>query len=63
MMLSLILDFYRGASERLYQGEDLKNILKSEYLEFIGGMRFIPTEEMDKIRQNWIRVQEDWLVG
>ena len=62
MMLCLILDFYRGARDHLFQGDDLKNILKSEYLDFIGGMRFIPTEEMDKIRQTWIRVQEDWLV-
>ena len=62
MMLCIILDFYRGARERLRQGEDLKEILKSEHLEFMGRMRFIPTEEMEKIRQTWIRIQEDWLV-
>ena len=62
MMLCIILDFYQGARERLRQGEDLKEILKSEHLEFMGRMRFISTEEMEKIRQTWIRIQEDWLV-
>jgi len=62
LMLCMILDFYQGARTRLRQGEDLKTILQSEHLEFIGRARYIPQEEIESIRQNWIRIQEDWLV-
>ncbi len=62
IMLSMILDFYRGARNRLHQGENLRDILQSEHLEFIGKARYIPKEETETIRQNWIKVQEDWLV-
>ncbi|MCP4399572.1 MAG: V-type ATP synthase subunit A [bacterium] len=61
-MLSLILDFYQGARQRLSAGEELTEILKSEHLEFIGKIRFIPGEEAtQQIRDTWIRVQEDWI--
>ncbi len=61
-MLSLILDFYQGARQRLSAGEELNEILKSEHLEFIGKIRFIPGEEAtQQIRDTWIRVQEDWI--
>ncbi len=61
-MLSLILDFYQGARQRLSAGEELQEILKSEHLEFIGKIRFIPGEEAtQQIRDTWIRVQEDWI--
>ncbi len=62
MMLCLILDFYRGARARLRRGENLQDIMRSEHLNFIGKMRFIPIENMEQIRQTWIRVQEDWMV-
>ncbi|GAK59872.1 V-type ATP synthase alpha chain [Candidatus Vecturithrix granuli] len=62
MMLCMILDFYRGARERLHKGEDLQTILQSEHLEFIGKARYVPQEEIETIRQTWIRIQEDWLV-
>ncbi len=62
MMLSLILDVYRGARDHLRQGMDLKEILQSEYVQFVGKMRFIPSEEMGTIRQMWERIQENWLV-
>ena len=59
-MLSLILDFNRLAQQRLNQGEELKAILQSEHLDFIGKMRFIPGEEAtQQIRDTWIRVQEE----
>ena len=61
MMLSMMLDFYRGAKERLRRGEELKAILQSEFLDFMGKMRFIPTSDMEKIRQTWLRIQEDWI--
>ncbi len=62
IMLCMILDFYRGARERLHKGEDLQTILQSEHLEFFGKARYIPQEEIETIRQTWIRIQEDWLV-
>lgn len=62
MLLCMILDFYQGARNRLRGGESLKDILKSEHLGFIGKARYIPQEEIENIRQNWIRIQEDWLV-
>jgi V/A-type H+-transporting ATPase subunit A len=59
-MLSLILDSYRLAQQRLRQGDELKEIFKSEHLDFIGKMRFIPGEEATtQIRDTWIRVQEE----
>ena len=61
MMLSMMLDFYRGAKERLRRGEELKAILQSEFLDFMGKMRFIPTSDMEKIRKTWLRIQEDWI--
>ncbi len=62
MTLCMILDFYQGARERLHQGENLRDILKSEHLEFIAKARYIEQEEIETIRQNWIRIQEDWLM-
>jgi V/A-type H+-transporting ATPase subunit A len=62
IMLCMILDFYRGARERMHKGEDLQTILQSEHLEFFGKARYIPQEEIETIRQTWIRIQEDWLV-
>ena len=62
MILSMILDFYHGARKRLHQGQHLREILQSEHLEFIGRARYIPNDEIETIRQNWIRIQEDWLV-
>jgi V/A-type H+-transporting ATPase subunit A len=62
MMLSMILDFYKGARSRLQKGENLEDILQSEFLPFIGKARYIPQEEIDSIRQTWIRIQEEWLV-
>ncbi|MBD3308469.1 V-type ATP synthase subunit A [candidate division KSB3 bacterium] len=61
-LLSMILDFNRGARDRLHRGEDLDEILRSDYLEFIGKVRFMPPEEMDTIRQTWREIQEDWLI-
>ena len=59
-MLSLILDFHRRAQQRLEQGEELKDIFQSDYLDFIGKMRFIPGEEATtQIRDTWMRVQEE----
>jgi V/A-type H+-transporting ATPase subunit A len=61
MMLSMILDFYKGARDRMQKGESLDDILKSEFLAFIGKARYIPQKEVDSIRQTWIRLQEEWL--
>lgn len=62
MLLSMILDFYRGARQRLHQGEELESILQSEHLEFFTQARYLPPEETDKIRQTWTQIQEDWVV-
>jgi V/A-type H+-transporting ATPase subunit A len=61
MMLNMILDFYKGARDRMQKGENLDDILKSEFLTFIGKARYIPQEEIDSIRQTWIRMQKEWL--
>jgi V/A-type H+-transporting ATPase subunit A len=62
MMLCMILDFYKGARDRLQKGEILEDILRSEFLTFIGKARYIPQDQIDSIRQVWIRIQEEWLV-
>jgi V/A-type H+-transporting ATPase subunit A len=61
LMLCMILDFHKGARERLRKGERLDELLRSDYLPFIGKSRYVPQAQIDTIRQTWLRIQEDWI--
>ena len=61
MILSMILDFYSGARRRLQEGQDLAAILSSDHLPFISKARFLEPGELDSVRQQWKRIQEEWL--
>ena len=63
MILCMILDFYAGARRRLQEGQELQSILQSEHLPFISKARYLEPDETASIREEWKRIQEEWLAN
>lgn len=61
MLLSMILDFYEGARQRLQNGQDLEELLASDHLTFISRARYLERDDLESVRREWQRIQDEWL--